>query len=164
MYRRTFHGYYVQKYVHHKIGIQIPKKVRRFWFQQFKPSKSQKIRDHKSLGREFSRHPPDRENGKVTHEGFWTKSSHFLGRWKPCNSNNGHFHFAVDWSEKTDLLILIRRDGFFINQQFQGMDLFEWSAWLTGRIEQLLWKELVPHPYGKLILLHLEGRKISPDH
>ena len=42
---------------------------------------------------EFSRHPPDRENGKDSW-GFWTKSSHFLGV-GTLQFQVGHFHLAV---------------------------------------------------------------------
>ena len=55
--------------------------------------------------------PPDRENGKDSW-GFLDQKQPFLGCRKPAIPKRPLINLADDWSEKTNLLILIRRDGF----------------------------------------------------
>lgn len=83
-----------------KLASTSQKKFEDSRFQQFQPSKSQKIRDQKSLGRGiFQVH----QIGKMvrTHEVSGPKAAIFWGVGSPAIPQRPLINLAVDWSEKT---------------------------------------------------------------
>lgn len=95
MYRRTFHGYYVQKYVHHKIGIYISKKVRRFKIPAIPTIQKPKNPRSKVSGKGiFQVH----QIGKMvrTHEVSGPKAAIFWGVGSPAIPQRPLINLAVD--------------------------------------------------------------------